>query len=165
MRTSLRLGIELVSAALGVGLLVVVVLTLTGSMAWVVTTGTSMEPELTAGDVAVVRPAGDHAVGDVIAYRNPDLGQIVLHRVIDEVDGRLVTQGDNNDWVDSHRPAPEGVLGSLTMHIPGLGVVLAWLFQPAVAAAVAFVGTVLLLSRGTRPHPSPGSEPARQRVT
>lgn len=162
MRPSLRLGIELVSAALGTGLLVVVVLTLTGSMAWVVTTGTSMEPGISAGDVAVVRPADDYAVGDVIAYRNPDLGQVVLHRIVDEVDGRFITQGDNNDWADSHRPAPGEVLGVLALHLPVLGRALAWLFEPAVAAAMAFIGTVLVFGRGTRHRPLPSA--ARQQA-
>jgi signal peptidase I len=154
MRRHLRLFIELVSAVLGTALLAVVVLTLTGSVAWVVTTGSSMEPTFSDGDVAVVRPAGDYAVGDVVAYHNPDLGQIVMHRVIEEVDGRLVTQGDNNGWVDSHRPTSEEVVGSLSMHLPGLGRVLELLFQPAVAAALTFVGTILVLGRGTARRPS-----------
>lgn len=153
MRRSLRIVIELVSALLGTALLVVVVLTLTGSMAWVVTTGNSMEPAFSAGDVAVVRPAGDYAVGDVIAYHNPDLGQIVMHRVVEQADGRLVTQGDNNDWVDSHHPAPEEVMGSLSMHLPGLGRILELLFQPAVAAAVVFIGTILALGANSARRP------------
>ncbi len=155
MRRPLRLCIELVSALLGTALLVVVVLTLTGSVAWVVTTGNSMEPDFSEGDVAVVRPASDYAVGDVIAYHNPDLGQIVMHRVVEESGGRLVTQGDNNGWVDSHHPAPEEVMGSLSLHLPGLGRVLELLFQPGVAAAVVFIGTLLALGAGTAPRPRP----------
>ena len=150
MRAPVRIGIELVSAVLGLGLLVVVVLTLTGSMAWVVTTGVSMEPEFSDGDVAVVRPADSYEVGDVIAYRNQDLGRIVLHRIIDRVDGRLVTRGDNNDWVDSYRPTTQDVLGSLRLHLPLLGRLLELLFRPAVAAGVVFLGTVLVLGTGAR---------------
>lgn len=165
MHRHLRLCLELVSAVLGTALLVVVVLTVTGSMAWVVTTGTSMEPGFSAGDVAVVRPADDYAVGDVVAYHNPDLHQLVLHRVIDEVDGRLVTQGDNNDWVDSHRPVPEEVVGTLAFHLPGLGRVLEWLFQPAVAAVVAFLGTVLVLGRSGQHRRRAGRTPAHPRAT
>lgn len=150
MRSPVRVGIELVSAGLGLGLLVVVALTLTGSMAWVVTTGVSMEPEFSDGDVAVVRPADTYELGDVIAYRNPDLGQVVLHRVIDRADGRLVTRGDNNEWVDSYRPAPEDVMGSLRLHLPAVGGVLELLFRPPVAAGMVFLGTVLVLGAGGR---------------
>lgn len=158
MSTLLRTGIELVSAVLGIALMVIVVMTLTGSMAWVVTTGASMEPQFEAGDVAVVRPGGSYGEGDVIAYRNPDLGRVVLHRVIDKVDGRLVTQGDNNAWVDSHRPTDDEVLGALWLQLPAIGGVLALLFRPGVAAAVVFLGTVLVLATSTRTRPLP--EPA-----
>lgn len=151
MRRSLRLVIELVSALLGLGLLVVVTLTLTGSMAWAVIAGVSMQPTFTAGDVAVVRPAADYRVGDVVAARNPDLnGKIVLHRVVDRIDGRLVTRGDNNDWVDSHRPRSEDVIGTVWLHLPGLGRVLALLFRPEVAAGIVFLGTVLVFGTDTR---------------
>lgn len=153
MPRPLHLTIELVSAVLGVALLAIVLLTLTGSMAWVVTTGVSMEPGIEAGDVAVVRPAGDYRVGDVIAYRNPDLGQVVLHRIVDRVDGRLVTQGDNNGWIDSHHPTEDQVLGRLSAHLPMLGRVLELLFRPAVAAGVVFIGTVLFLGAAARPAP------------
>lgn len=156
MRSLPRLAVELVSAVIGIGLLAVVVLTLTGSMAWVVTTGTSMEPVFRGGDVAVVRPAASYGPGDVIAYHNPDLGGVVvLHRIIEvAADGSFVTQGDNNDWVDSHQPSHDEVLGRLSLHLPALGRVLELLFQPIVAAAVVFVGTILVLSRGGRPAPT-----------
>lgn len=151
MRRSLRLVVELVSALLGLGLLAVVTLTLTGSMAWAVIAGVSMQPTFAAGDVAVVRPAADYQVGDVVAARNPDLnGKIVLHRVVDRIDGRLVTRGDNNDWVDSHRPRSEDVIGTVWLHLPGLGRVLALLFRPEVTAAIVFLGTVLVLGTDAR---------------
>lgn len=160
MPTATRVLIESVSAALGLALLGIVALTLTGSVAWVITTGDSMEPGFRSGDVAVVRPAADYAVGDVIAYHNGDLQQIVLHRVIDEVDGLLVTQGDNNEWVDSYRPRPDEVLGTLRLHMPGLGRVLRMLFEPAFTAALVFAGTVLLLSRGSRQPTGAADAPA-----
>ncbi len=156
MARPLRLVVELVSALLGLGLLAAVVLTLTGSMAWAVTTGVSMQPTFDGGDVAVVRPAPRYEIGDVVAARNPDLnGRIVLHRVVDRVDGRLVTKGDNNDWVDSHRPRTEDVIGAVWLHLPGLGRVLSLLFRPEVAAATVFLGTVLVLGAGTRPGAVP----------
>lgn len=155
MNRRLHLAVELVSAVLGIALLAIVALTLTGSMAWVVTTGSSMQPTFEAGDVAVVRPATAYAVGDVIAYRNDDLSRIVLHRVVEVRGDTLVTQGDANEWTDSHHPRHDQVLGRLWLHLPILGHVLDLLFRPAVAAGVVFIGTVLVLAAPARQRSAP----------
>lgn len=162
MHAPVRSGIELLGTAVGLALIAVVVLTLTGSMAWVITTGVSMQPQFEEGDLAVVRPAAAYDVGDVIAYRNRDLDRIVLHRVVDVVDGRLVTRGDSNDWIDSYRPTPDEVLGRLSAHLPGLGRASRVLLDPAVAAGAVFGGTVLLLGASGRPRGRPRRSSTRE---
>lgn len=57
--------------------------------------GVSMLPFLRDGDVALVMPAAETAigVGDVICYETPP-GGLVLHRVIEHARDRFVTKGD-----------------------------------------------------------------------
>ena len=37
---------------------------------------------LDAGDLVLVRSTGSYEIGDVVAYRNADLHQVVLHRIV-----------------------------------------------------------------------------------
>lgn len=92
-----------------------------GRAAYVTTTGTSMEPKLHEGDVVVVRSSSEYHVGDVVAYHNPDVGQVVLHRIVALDGDRFVLKGDNNTWLDSYRPAEDEILGGMTALVPGMG--------------------------------------------
>src|SRR5687768_2700988 len=92
-----------------------------GNVAYAVVTGQSMEPGLSADDLVIVREQPSYSVGEAIAYRSRNLGQIVLHRVVAEEDGRFVTQGDNNDFLDADRPSDADVIGKQWIHIPRAG--------------------------------------------
>jgi signal peptidase I len=99
-----------------------------GSTAYVQTYGTSMEPHYHAGDLAIVRSAGSYHVGEIVAYRNAQLGdKIVLHRIIRIADGHYYFKGDNNNFVDSYQPTRSGLVGHLWLHIPSAGRYLVWL--------------------------------------
>lgn len=102
-----------------------------GSTAYVQTYGTSMEPSYRAGDLAIVRAAGSYHVGEIVAYRNAQLGnKIVLHRIIRIADGHYYFKGDNNNFVDSYQPTRSGLVGHLWLHIPSAGRYLVWLHGP-----------------------------------
>ncbi len=92
-----------------------------GHAAYVTTTGTSMEPKLHEGDVVIVRSFSEYHVGDVVAYHNPDIGQVVLHRIVALDGDRFVMKGDNNTWLDSYRPAEGEILGGMAALVPGMG--------------------------------------------
>lgn len=92
-----------------------------GNVAYTVVTGQSMEPGLSASDLVIVREQPAYAVGDALAYRSRNLGQIVLHRVVAEGNGRFVMKGDNNDFIDSDQPSDADVLGKQWVHIPQVG--------------------------------------------
>jgi signal peptidase I len=66
-----------------------------GSTDYVTTHGISMEPRFHTGDLAVVRPAADYRVGDVVAYHSDLLHTVVLHRIIGRDRDRYVFKGDN----------------------------------------------------------------------
>lgn len=88
-------------------------------------TGPSMEPELKAGDLVIVKevPAEAIAVGDVIRYRYDNV--YVLHRVIEihDEDGAItfVTKGDNNNAIDPDPVRAEQLEGRAVLTIPKVG--------------------------------------------
>ena len=119
-----------------------------GATRYAVVEGASMEPGLHRGDLVLVRGGHEPGVGDVVLYRDPALGVRVLHRVIRIESGRLVIQGDANDFVDDARPRPSEVIGSLWFSVPRVGSALLWLQEPLHAALLAFALTLVALGGG-----------------
>lgn len=159
MARVLRRVIDSLLAVSGIVLLSLVVLVGSGALSWVVTTGDSMQPRFTVGDVVITRPAGEYEVGDIVAYESPDLGRVVLHRIVDIESGRFVTKGDNNDWVDSYRPSPADITGRERLHLPGFGRLARPLFDPVVAAIVVGAASVVALGGLGRAHDHRQEEP------
>ncbi|MCW2987017.1 MAG: signal peptidase, partial [Conexibacter sp.] len=114
-----------------------------GRTTYVATHGISMQPRFHSGDLALVRPAADYRVGDVVAYHSRVLHSIILHRIIGRDGDRYVFQGDNNSFIDPVHPGRADLIGKLWVRVPHGGVVLTWLHSPAVAALLC--GAVALL--------------------
>ena len=134
-----------------------------GRTAYVTTTGTSMEPLLHAGDLVIVRSTGDYAVGDVVAYRNAQLGQVVLHRIVGIEGDRYRFRGDGNDWTDGYEPAADELIGEMTMRVPGMGSRLEVVKSPLGMAAVAGATTFGVLGRRRRSRRERARERKRSR--
>lgn len=135
-------------------------LPLRGQNSYLITSGISMQPDIKRGDLVVARKAGSYGVGDVVAYRDPNIGP-VLHRIVAEEGGRFVLQGDNNDFLDPYRPSPAEIMGRMVLHVPGVGSWLARAYEPRNAALLA-VGAGMLL---TVPAGSRQVQRARRRHT
>jgi signal peptidase I len=105
-----------------------------GATTYVTTHGISMQPRLHTGDLALVRPAAQYRVGDVVAYRSDVLRSVVLHRVIARDGDRYVFKGDNNDFVDPEHPRHAELIGRMWLRVPRGGAILGWLRIPAIAA-------------------------------
>src|SRR4051794_11750693 len=84
---------------------------LAGGVRLATTHGTSMLPTVHTGDMAVVRPAGEYRVGDVVAYRSAVLHTAVLHRIVAIDDGTFTLKGDNNRTVDSEFVTKRQIIG------------------------------------------------------
>ena len=89
-----------------------------GGTTYVTTHGISMEPGFHTGDLAVLRSSDRYSVGDVVAYHSETIDTIVMHRIVAVADDGLVTQGDNNDWLDEDRPSQADILGTLFLRVP-----------------------------------------------
>ena len=79
-----------------------------GNAVLVVITG-SMEPEIMAGELIVIREVKNYQVGDIVTYRE-DENYLITHRIIEKQDNYLVTKGDNNNLTDNpiHQNQIEG---------------------------------------------------------
>jgi signal peptidase I len=125
-----------------------------GGTRYAIVEGMSMEPGLSRGDLVLVRAGGPPVVGDVVLYRDPALGVRVLHRVVRVENGRLVLQGDANDFVDDARPRPDEVIGRFWFSVPRVGSALMWMQSPLHATALAFLLALIALSGGIVARPT-----------
>ena len=150
MRRPTRLRSGLFTAAF-VGLAIVAWLYLAptqigGTTRYVVTSGISMEPSFRTGDLALVRPADQYRVGQVVAYHSTLLHVTVLHRIVAHRGGRYFFKGDNNNFIDPTHPTRDELIGALWLRLPHGGRVLAWLHSPLIAAALTGFAALLVLS-------------------
>jgi signal peptidase I len=116
-----------------------------GRTTYVTTHGISMEPRFRTGDLALVRPAADYRVGDVVAYRSTVLHRVVLHRIVARDGDRYVFKGDNNNFFDPIHPRRAELLGRLWVRVPRGGAVLGWIHTPVVAGLLCGAVGMLLL--------------------
>lgn len=135
-----------------------------GRVGYVIVNGNSMEPALHRGDLVLTWQTGDYRPGDIVAYRQPQLGY-VIHRIIAASGGRFTLQGDNNHFVDSYRPAQDEVIGEQWLRIPFAGAALLRLREPAIAAAAIVLGVVTFGGgrRGARKRMERPRAPARSK--
>ncbi|GAA4730793.1 hypothetical protein GCM10023328_07200 [Modestobacter marinus] len=106
----------------------------------------SMEPGVSPGDVAVVRPVpiADLAVGDVLLVDDPDApGRLRLHRLVAVEDGGLRLQGDANPTPDPQLVDPSTVHGVGALRLPALGLPVLW---AAEGRALPLAGGAALLA-------------------
>jgi signal peptidase I len=132
-----------------------------GGVDYLILNGDSMAPRFVRGDLVLVRPAPFYRVGDIVAYRHPEIGP-VFHRIIAQSGERFILQGDHNTWVDGYQPTAAEILGKLWWHLPGFGRVILTLRTPPALAALSgllvFVVGVTLMTPS-----SPASSRARLR--
>jgi signal peptidase I len=107
----------------------------------VTTHGVSMHPLYEQGDLVVVANDDSYQVGQIVAYRVPTKGIVVLHRIISETAAGFVMKGDNNQSIDPTTPTARQILGRAVLHIPHGGLWLDRLTRPLTLAVIAFALT------------------------
>ena len=84
----------------------------------------SMDPAIPVHSVVLVQPAAPEELqpGEIVAYRGGS--SVVIHRLVENhiVEGELVTKGDANAEPDPLKVEYAGVLGTVTAHIPFIGI-------------------------------------------
>ncbi len=133
----------------------------------------SMAPAITTGSVALARevPATQAVPGDVVSVV-ADNGTRITHRVVDvgEPTGNsvpLMLKGDANAVADAS-PYVVTEVARVTIDVPYLGYVVAWLSTPtAIAAGVILTGWLLAVAfwPGRRPRrPDPAGNDSHPRI-
>lgn len=116
---------------------------------WV--SGTSMQPSMHTGDLAMTYRQDSYDVGDVVAFEIPG-GGTVIHRIIEvEPDGYRF-QGDNRDFADPWVLGDEAIVGRRVFHLPHAGSVLTMLGHPATMGAAVAALVLLQARRPDRPR-------------
>jgi signal peptidase I len=110
-----------------------------GLTSYVIINGNSMEPDVHLGDLVVTRKSDQYEIDQRVVYQHPNLGH-VFHRIVDMDGERFILQGDNNDWLDSHQPAADEILGRFWFKIPRGGFIIKQLRNP-----LYFSGFVILI--------------------
>jgi ribosomal protein L35AE/L33A len=77
--------------------------------------GSSMTPSICNHDVITVSPLEEISpfVGEVVAFRHPRTGRLLVHRVVRKKQGTFDIRGDSLRYTDSHIPR-ENILGVVT---------------------------------------------------
>jgi signal peptidase I len=116
-----------------------------GHNEYILINGTSMEPDIKANDLIIVREADVYQVGDAVAYRNPALNVVVFHRIVGKVLDGFILKGDNNDWEDSYIPTYTDIIGKQWGHFTKIGKIFVFIRQPLfLAILVALTGGITL---------------------
>ncbi len=75
----------------------------------------SMEPELSVGDVIIIKSCANYEVGDIITYSVDDK-YFVTHRIIEREGNNFVTKGDNNNVEDNQAVFKENIEGKVILN-------------------------------------------------
>ena len=139
-----------------------------GPAGYVVVSGSSMEPTLHAGDLAVTRKQGSYEAGAVVAFRvredEPGAGGRVIHRIVGgSAEERFVMQGDNKEGPDLWRPGGDDILGKMWFSVPRAGRLLAVLQSPVLLAGLASGVAVFLVLIGPEGAKTKGASEESQR--
>ena len=111
----------------------------------------SMETEIDAGDVAVVKETDTASLkkGDIIAFKSGEI--VITHRIYDiiqeEGETRYITKGDNNNAEDNGYVLPEQIEGVYQFKISRLGNIEMFIQTPIgmiVCLSIQFIILVLV---------------------
>lgn len=116
-----------------------------GATTLVVVDGTSMEPLLHTGDLAVAIRKPQYRAGDLVVFRVGDAGR-VIHRLVKQLpNGTWRTRGDNKPSPDPWFVASSDIQGQFVIGVPGAGGALHRLQgQPLALGGLAAIVTLLM---------------------
>jgi signal peptidase len=123
-----------------------------GPATFIVVHGNSMYPTYREGDLVVAHQQATYAAGEIVTYRVPagqlGSGRMVIHRIAGgSATSGFVMRGDHNPSADPWHPKAVDMVGSSWLAIPRVGLLLALVRQPLVAAIIAALLTAYVLRK------------------
>ena len=123
-----------------------------GQAAYVIVNGISMEPGYHSGDLVITHKAQSYQVGDVVTYRDPEMGAYVIHRIVEDQQSQFILKGDNNSWLDAFHPTQSEIIGRQWIYVPKFGKLMQWLRTPLnLSLATAILGVFLMTDMIIKP--------------
>lgn len=95
----------------------------------VVVTG-SMEPEIEAGELIIIRETDKYKVGDIVTFVDQD-DFLITHRIVNLNDKNMVTKGDSNNLLDEETNL-KNIKGKVIIHSKILGFFVLYLLKPLI---------------------------------
>lgn len=122
-----------------------------GKTSYLYINGVSMEPNYHKGDLVIARAASNYQVGDIAAYKNPDLlNAVVIHRIVSTKSDQYIFKGDNNSWLDSYTPTKNKIIGKLWIYLPKFGNVILWIRTPLHLVIILVVAGGIFMVKPTQ---------------
>ena len=142
---AIRIGFTLLACAvLAIGWWRFGPTTLGGSASYVVTSGQSMMPHIRPDGLVITRAESDYRVGDIVAYHNRQLHEVVLHRIVARDGTRYIFKGDNNQSADQYHPIGADLIGKKWVYWAGGGKYMDILRAPlGFGVVLAFIGLLV----------------------
>ncbi|MDF2679298.1 MAG: family signal peptidase [Brevibacillus sp.] len=109
----------------------------------------SMSPTFDTGSIVAVKqiPYSEIQKGDIVTFEDMEK-RTVTHRVIDIVDGNLVTKGDANDGKDTDPVTADRVKGKVQYSVPYIGYFIEFVKSPTgMLVFLAVPGLYLMISQ------------------
>lgn len=132
-------------------LLIVSVLPITGNYKVLTVISGSMEPVIKVGSVAVIKPAADYNVGDIVTFgkfgrnNNPITHRIAGVELSEDGTKLYTTKGDANNGPDQNKISKKDILGKVLFTIPYLGYAVDFAKKPAGFALIIIVPALAII--------------------
>ena len=95
----------------------------------------SMEPELSKGDLIIVKQTDSFSMNQVVVYQ--DGNSLVVHRIIELNDGSVTTKGDANNTLDDPIETSR-ISGEVVLSFPYVGNIVEFIKTP--------IGTIIVIA-------------------
>lgn len=101
----------------------------------------SMEPEMSVGDLILVKKAENFEINDIVVFQ--DGHSLVVHRIIEINDKEIITQGDANNTADDPIQKTD-IKGTVVLCVPNAGDAVSLLKSPIGTFCIIAVAILLI---------------------
>jgi len=102
----------------------------------------SMNPELSIGEVIVIKEKDLYKIGDIITM-SVNNEYLVTHRIVDINDNKYITKGDNNNCIDEKIIHNEEIEGKVIFHSKLLGKIYQYRYYIFIIFAIIIIFLIL----------------------
>jgi len=116
-----------------------------GDSDYIILVGNSMLPTMEPGSLVFVKKQPQYEISEIVAFTD-STGKHIVHRIIENSDERIVTQGDNNSYLDS--PITQNdIVGRAEFVIPYMGYVSLFLKTPIGLSMFAIIMVFMIIPK------------------